>query len=220
MLLADLKGGLKSFPEHGGLYDNKNAEVPVPKESVEFKKENEYKKNEFQRDLEKGMELSVIQRKNYNLDEDVNVWSDYLYSRFHPRTVNVIKEYEHDSQVPFEVYPQGTTLWGTEQFDDEFCDKIRQYLEECNNFQVPYLVVIEKVIIANMSLEKFLVIFANSYKLSYFYIITKLFQVAEKTTFRKKGRLHLDLLYDSWCSLYLMQCCIRLSYVLKGTYSQ
>lgn len=69
-----------------------------------------------------------------SLDESVCVWSDFLYSRFHPRTVNILKEYEHEnSNKAFDVFPLGHNVW--ESLQEDFTDKIRQYLEECDNFQ-------------------------------------------------------------------------------------
>lgn len=96
--------------------------------------ENSKPKNLFQRDMD---EASSVLNQDYNLDEEVNVWSDFLYTRFHPRTVNVIKEYEHENKsLQFDLFPLGTNLYNLEQFNDVFNDKIRNYIEECNNFQV------------------------------------------------------------------------------------
>lgn len=66
-----------------------------------------------------------------------NVWADYLRTRYHPRTVSIINEYEHNSDTkPFDVFNQGANLWKTEQFQDDFTDRIRMYAEECDNMQV------------------------------------------------------------------------------------
>jgi len=75
--------------------------------------------------------------KVYNLDSTVNVWADYLRTRYHPRTVSIINEYEHNSDTkPFDVFNYGTDVWKTEQFQDDFIDRIRMYVEECDNMQV------------------------------------------------------------------------------------
>lgn len=147
----DLNGSLKSLPKEGGFYENskkrsKEIDASWPKENVEVKAESSVEKNEFQSDLDKGVCLADMQKKEYNLDENVEVWSDFLYSRFHHRTSNIVKEFQHNNnEVPFDVFPLGTSLWNTEQFEEDFSDKIRQYLEECNNFQVSIFFIIRDV---------------------------------------------------------------------------
>jgi hypothetical protein len=37
---------------------------------------------------------------------------------------------------PFDVFNYGASLWKTEQFQDDFIDRIRMYVEECDNMQV------------------------------------------------------------------------------------
>jgi len=75
--------------------------------------------------------------KVYDLDSAINVWADYLRTRYHPRTVSIINEYEHSSDTkPFDVFNYGADVWKTEQFQDDFIDRIRMYVEECDNMQV------------------------------------------------------------------------------------
>ncbi|CAH1981359.1 unnamed protein product [Acanthoscelides obtectus] len=72
----------------------------------------------------------------YDFDKGVQVWSDFLYARFHPRTVNIVREYEHcNENTPFDAFPLGTSLWRTPAFEEDFADKIRNYVEECDHFQ-------------------------------------------------------------------------------------
>lgn len=83
-----------------------------------------------------------MKTKDYNFETDVKVWSDCLYTRFHPKTVNIIKEYVHNSEenAAFDVFTQGREIWSTEQFEDEFSDKIRNFVEECDNMQVSLVI--------------------------------------------------------------------------------
>jgi hypothetical protein len=74
-------------------------------------------------------------RKVYNLDSVVNAWPDFLRTRYHPRTVSCIKEHTSDTN-PFDVFNCGANLWKTEQFQEDFIDRIRLYVEECENMQV------------------------------------------------------------------------------------
>lgn len=129
LLLVDLKGSLKSLQEDSELYT-------IPCESSNHQNvqpiiEPQESQNDFLRDLP-----CLSERRIYNLENKVNVWSDFLYSRFHPRTVNLIREYQHNNEnTPFDIYPLGANLWKREQFCEEFSDKIRNYIEECNSFQ-------------------------------------------------------------------------------------
>lgn len=93
-------------------------------------------KNKFQQNLDKNADEQKLS-DDCNLDEEVRVWSDFLYTRFHPRTVNVINEYEHEGQTSeFDLFPLGRNLW--HDFED-FGDKIRNYVEECDCFQVNFV---------------------------------------------------------------------------------
>lgn len=87
--------------------------------------------------MESEKDTTKILKRKYNFEQEVQVWSDFLYGRFHPRTVNVVREYQHcNEHTPFDAFPLGVDLWKTEQFEEDFTNKIRNYVEECNNFQV------------------------------------------------------------------------------------
>ncbi|XP_063924432.1 protein misato-like [Zophobas morio] len=130
LLLVDLKGSLKALPEDGELYEA--AQEDTDTSPFEIVAEQKQEKIDFQKDLDQGLQTKKI----YDLDNDAHVWSDFLYTRFHPRSVNVVKDYQHsDEHTPFDIFPLGTNLWKKDQFSEDFVDKIRNYIEECNNFQ-------------------------------------------------------------------------------------
>lgn len=138
--MVDLKGSLKTLPESGTLYETPPKPSKVDTNwkfnAIETKINKPEQKNIFQEDLENS-QITEFSKKCYNLERDVEVWSDFLYTRFHPRTVNIIKEYEHENKdSQFDVFSLGTTMWQSEQFKEDFSDKIRNYIEECDNFQV------------------------------------------------------------------------------------
>lgn len=139
LLLADLKGSLRSLPELGDLYGIPDSSVRGAtwlEDAVEVIEEKKVVKNTFQKELENPqVQLESLDAGN-QLEEDVKVWSDFLYSKFHPRTVNLVKEYHHESQnSEFDVSPLGVSLWKTTSYGDEFSDKIRVYVEECDSLQ-------------------------------------------------------------------------------------
>lgn len=109
------------------------------KDKFEIRKDENPVKNEYQTDIENPATLPEAVNKKYNLEKSVEVWSDYLYSRFHPRSINIINEYQHaNKETSFDTYSQGVELSKTEYFQDEFNDKIRNYIEECDHFQVNF----------------------------------------------------------------------------------
>ncbi|XP_004519976.1 protein misato [Ceratitis capitata] len=150
LLLVDLDGSLKHLPREGELYGNSvkratddSAGDPLKKikedledlsTDVEIVQQPQADKHDFQKDLENP--VVDIQEQNYNLADNVETWTDYLYARYHPRTVNIINEYKYDTEKQtFDTFSSGVQLWKTEQFEYDFCDKIRQYVEECDYMQ-------------------------------------------------------------------------------------
>jgi len=72
----------------------------------------------------------------FDFENDVQSWVDYLLPLFHSRTVTVIKKYLHNStEQSFDLFTYGRNLWLTEQFSDDFSDRIRSYVEECDLMQ-------------------------------------------------------------------------------------
>jgi hypothetical protein len=160
MLFVDLNGTLKHIPDDGGLYSDVNfyQNKPVRKanagdgddseedeyleslkgsvewDKVEVMKKDAILKPEFQQDLDKAdVEMS---NNDYNLKETVNNWPDFLYTRYHPRSINIVQQYEcSETENPIDTFTNGYEVWKNRQFDDDFCDKIRAYVEECERCQ-------------------------------------------------------------------------------------
>lgn len=144
----DLKGTLRHVPQEGTLYTNpfEAAQTSNPDENffeefketlawdpkkVEVVKEVPVKKPEFQMDLESG--ASNMEEKDYKLKDSIENWPDFMYTRYHPRSVNLIKSYNYcEDYCSFDTFSIGQKLWSSEYFEDDFCDKIRVYIEECD----------------------------------------------------------------------------------------
>lgn len=147
LLLVDLKGSLQHLRIEGELYDVPAPDVneaPWPAEKVQVEVAPEQpEKNEFLRDVEAGSSAAgdtgtgaPVPGKVYNLEQDVKTWTDFLVSRFHPRTVLVSNEYQHNStEQPFDIYNYGVALYKSQDFEEDLTDRIRNYMEECNNAQ-------------------------------------------------------------------------------------
>jgi len=70
-------------------------------------------------------------KKIYNLDNQVNTWSDYLSTRFHPRTNVVAEEYIHGDMRarPFDIFGLG---YNYEILAEEVEDHVRFFAEEAD----------------------------------------------------------------------------------------
>lgn len=60
-----------------------------------------------------------------------------MYTRYHPRSINVIQEYKSSSsdEKEFDTFTNGRSLWPRNYLNETLSDKTRLYLEECNNCQ-------------------------------------------------------------------------------------
>lgn len=86
-----------------------------------------------------------VAEKLYNLDNDVKIWSDFLKTRFHPRTIVSIDEYKHnDSSNKFDNFAQGLALWDSHTIKEIWTDNLRLYAEECDYLQVYCILVLIK----------------------------------------------------------------------------
>lgn len=137
------------LPTDGGLYSD-NASILKSIETDELKlqeqdmlwepnrlevmKENPVTKPEYQQDLENGD--GAIEEKQYDFRHNTQTWTDFMYTRYHPRSINVLPTMNESRQnAAFDCYSRGTQIWHENYFDDDFGDRIRQYIEECNNCQ-------------------------------------------------------------------------------------
>lgn len=148
LLLVDLKGTLKFMPEEGELYqqrtiDEEELVVGIGWDSgkVEVIKKDPVGKSEYQRDLEEGAkdeggDEEKEEEKDYNFKDTVQDWIDFSYTRFHPRSINMVNEYSHSKEENlFDTITNGMELWRNCDFQDEITDKVRQYVEECDGCQ-------------------------------------------------------------------------------------
>uniref|UniRef100_A0A1B6G8Y2 Protein misato n=1 Tax=Cuerna arida TaxID=1464854 RepID=A0A1B6G8Y2_9HEMI len=151
LLLVDLKGSLGCLTEEGRLYGvtpGADATLPLwPPDKVTVQTQASEPKNEFLQDLEQAETLASplpnelkesgkAVPKLYHLDNDVKSWSDFLRPHLHPRSINLVQEYQHeDPSLPFDTFPQGQDIWRKPRFSEELTDRVRLYLEETDNLQ-------------------------------------------------------------------------------------
>lgn len=137
LLIADLKGTLGYLSEEGSLYKTNNPsddQLLWDDAKLEITNAEPSPISPFIQSLNESNK--TVDSEAFNFENDVKSWVDYIVPLFHPRTVTVIKEYLHNcTQQPFNVFTYGRDLWTTEQFSNDFSDKIRLYVEECDLMQ-------------------------------------------------------------------------------------
>lgn len=149
LILVDHKHVLKHLPQDGGLYSDHSSfaaaecEVQVTEEDtlweperLEVMRSETVEKTEFQRDLDAN-ETAEIGEKNYDFRNNVSTWTDFMSTRYHPRSFNLLRSVDGGptTNQQFDCYSSGTQLWSEEHFEDDFDNRVRQYMEECNNCQ-------------------------------------------------------------------------------------
>ncbi|XP_040175825.1 protein misato [Anopheles arabiensis] len=155
LLMLDLSGTLKHVPRTGDLYEqpldpdqiatDNPAELPDigwESEKVEVIKQQDKpaERHPYQKDLlEAGTSSANGEEeaeKDYNFAATVQDWIDYSYTRYHPRSINVIERYTHSrEEAQLDTITNGMELWKDYDFQDEFTDRARQYIEECDGCQ-------------------------------------------------------------------------------------
>lgn len=140
LLLADLKGGVGRVSDEGILYDERPTDTESTWsdqlwDSTKLEVTSAEALNPEPLPVENRNEPEEEARDSPNYHENKS-WADYFSSVFHPRTLTIIKEYSHNNtNQPFDVFTYGRNLWSTEHFSDDFSDRIRSYVEECNLMQ-------------------------------------------------------------------------------------
>ncbi|KPP75506.1 protein misato1-like [Scleropages formosus] len=146
LIAMDLKGSLQTLKQEGSLYDfGKETSTFTWEGELVTYKESPPAKNAFLQDLDKlavkavTMETvnSTVARiqKGYQLEGTVRVWSDFLRIYFHPRSISVINQYNHDGESQrLEAFGQGETLLQGSVLE-ELEDRLHFFVEECDYLQ-------------------------------------------------------------------------------------
>ncbi|XP_035898063.1 protein misato [Anopheles stephensi] len=151
LLMVDLAGTLKHVPRTGDLYEQPIDPEQIPSDPAEItdlewetgkveviKKEKSAEKHPYQVDLQAGTSGNSAEaaEKDYNFSDTVENWIDYSYTRYHPRSINIIERYTHSpEESQLDTITNGMELWKDYDFQDDFTDRVRQYIEECDGCQ-------------------------------------------------------------------------------------
>lgn len=155
LLVFDLKGSLKNLPKYGTLYQNSSYSNEASWAGAISVHESEPEpKNEFQMDLEADPDTETDadvsdnrtldhdpvnmnpREKFYELDEGISVWSDFLGTCLHPKSIQLVRDFLHGGSTnPFNVFGYGQGVAKEEHFYDEFEDGLHFFVEECDSLQ-------------------------------------------------------------------------------------
>ncbi|ESO92553.1 hypothetical protein LOTGIDRAFT_120630 [Lottia gigantea] len=145
LVCIDLKGSLNTLSKDGGLYGDDNEEEVKWCEDVTLHEAGTGYKNEYLTDLEQEESVLISDKeennvcsgqKYYNLDKDVTVWSDYLKTYLHPKTLHIINDYMlGDTERPFNVFGMGEEIFSKPETFEDVEDRIRFFVEDCDLLQ-------------------------------------------------------------------------------------
>ena len=77
-----------------------------------------------------------LREKFYELDQDISVWSDFLGTSLHPKSIQLIRDFLHGGNAnPFDVFGYGQGVAKDEYFYDEFESSLHFFVEECDSLQ-------------------------------------------------------------------------------------
>jgi len=157
LIAVDLKGSLKTLREDSVLYSNTEnatnlAQVKWPAGINSFTSPS-VEKNEFLEDCQKEdakfystvadddsasrtPSASKTTIKSYNLDNEVEVWSDFLRVHYHPKTIYTVPNFHHANSVqPFDSFCVGQKEFLNDQNNEAMLNKLHFFTEECDQLQ-------------------------------------------------------------------------------------
>ncbi|XP_063295614.1 protein misato homolog 1 isoform X1 [Pelobates fuscus] len=161
LIIMDLKGSLSSLREEGYLYEDKDTrsstpawrgcltthleDPPVQKPFLEDigMKPLRQKGETVSESCVSGMSSAVgsglstlSSMKSHNLEKSVNVWSDFLQTDLHPKSVCVVNQYNHGGEIEgLESFSQGQSILKDASYLEDIEDRLHFFIEECDYLQ-------------------------------------------------------------------------------------
>ncbi|XP_045177352.2 protein misato homolog 1-like [Mercenaria mercenaria] len=97
------------------------------------------RKKKIQQDhqLEKNEDPDIFAKKEHcTMEDHVTVWSDFLGTNFHPKSVHIVEEYKHKDELSsFDLFNSSDEVFANYESTCEWEDRIRYFTEECDNLQ-------------------------------------------------------------------------------------
>lgn len=81
-------------------------------------------------------EMDIFAKQKYNLEDHVTVWSDFLGTHFHPKSIHIVQEYHHKDELRhFDLFNSSNEVLSNYECTCEWEDRIHYFIEECDNLQ-------------------------------------------------------------------------------------
>ncbi|KAE8589172.1 hypothetical protein XENTR_v10022907 [Xenopus tropicalis] len=160
LIAVDLKGGLSSLREEGFLYEDRDTTCATPAwtGNLSTHREEPQETSPLQAELrrEKGEEPTAgdvlgadgtgpvgggpvlgAPGKRFLSERSVSVWSDFLQTNLHPKSLCVVSRYSHGGSGTegLEAYGQGEALLQEAAYGEELEDRLHFFTEECDYLQ-------------------------------------------------------------------------------------
>ncbi|XP_061461962.1 protein misato homolog 1 isoform X2 [Rhineura floridana] len=159
LILMDLKGSLSSLKQEGCLYTDTKTNTPLAwKGNLTMHQEDPSPVNPFLMNLDKPEGIRPFNGdfaprtlpgdrplrperqdeapKMPRLESKMHVWSDFLRTHLHPRSILTIHQYNHEGDSSrLEAFGQGEKLLQDSTYLEELEDRLHFYVEECDYLQ-------------------------------------------------------------------------------------
>ena len=113
--------------------DDENAQLD---EKLPLKKENAQGSSTKSKKWKIALEERKREQEQLPLEDTVVVWSDFLGTSLHPRSLHILREYKYaDDSNAFDSFSKGRQLFGNRDVLEEFEDRVHFFAEECDYMQ-------------------------------------------------------------------------------------
>eukprot|EP00055_Hartaetosiga_balthica_P004241 m.10758 g.10758 ORF g.10758 m.10758 type:complete len:593 (-) comp3722_c0_seq2:87-1865(-) len=160
VLVFDLNGSVRGLKQEGDLYGELELPTTIDSSSwdinrvqvIHHQKDVQSNYMAHLADIDQKIQSQLDQRKQPYVDdsfvvssEDMSFWNYYMRTYLHPRSLNIIKAFNHHDPIkPFDAFWKGKDLISPSNktisckdlpLFDVLEDGIRWYMEECNSSQ-------------------------------------------------------------------------------------
>ncbi|CAN8328190.1 unnamed protein product [Cochlearia groenlandica] len=139
LVSVNFKGSLGSMSSRGTLYNEGSSSRSASSKTwygdVDTQRSEPRKRNLFLQSLYEE-EVKEIEDKDIvgSLDEEVECWTDFSKSHYHPQSLYELSGLWMDSQ-DFNNYGIGKDVFSEASRGEEICDRLRFFVEECDHIQ-------------------------------------------------------------------------------------
>ncbi|KAG0194511.1 mtDNA inheritance, partitioning of the mitochondrial organelle [Apophysomyces sp. BC1034] len=136
VLIYDRKGGFGSLQKYNQLFGDETSEDPLSWDQGVSNSVGALPTHPYQQQLDRPPGDAMDVDAADQLDETVEVWSDFNRIFYHPRSINPINTHPINGIARFDAYPAGCEAFrDNEKEMDTFDENFRFFAEECDQLQ-------------------------------------------------------------------------------------